>query len=138
MYREDAVRDADFSTQPCQPSGERVGHRCVIDDSGLGDPQTRDARGLRLTFSDLFARKSFELYSVRAAACLQRGQPWKLFFAYGNNELSTPAMRNVFLLTKPVHRAQPVSAQAGFQRSRFVVQPGMNDSAVMSGLVRGK
>ena len=75
--------------------------------------------------------------AIRNSALMQLLQPGNLFSSGGDHELATLFERNTVLLAKALHGRCSGDTVASLQRASFVVETGMDDSAVMSGLMGG-
>src|SRR6202522_78204 len=74
---------------------------------------------------------------VSFAAPPQFFETRQLGFAGGDDDLAAPFMRNAVLAAKFHHGRGSGHAQPRLQRSRLVVDPGVDDTAVVSALVAG-
>src|SRR5688572_22396542 len=92
---------------------------------------------MRLVFSNLIrSQPSNSLEAVGFSTPMQFFEPRKLGCICRNDNLPATLMRDPVLLAEAVHRFAPFDAILCFQRARFVVQTGMDDAAVVAGLMR--
>ena len=76
-------------------------------------------------------------HAVLAAAALQLVEARHLGRSAGHDQLAAALVRDPLRLAVLVHAPRARHAQPGFQRSRLVVDAGMDHPAVVAGLVAG-
>lgn len=121
----------------------RLSHRLAyegeVHDAGVGHPQPGYAHRVRLALANLVGRQPGDpRQPIGFAAALEFLQPGQLLLPGGDDDLAAPFVGDVVLPAKAVHRLAPLDAQARLGAVRFVVKPGVDHAAVVSGLVGGQ
>lgn len=93
---------------------------------------------MRLNFAQLFSADHAQVrQAVGLASALQFLKTRQLGFSCCHDYLSAHLMWNVVLAAELHHGRRSGDTEAGLERTRFVVNAGMNDSAVVAALVAG-
>ena len=92
---------------------------------------------MRLDLADRVALEpAHARHAVRLRAPLELAQALDLGLVDGDDELAALHVREVVLGAVGAEESDPTPAELGFQRSRRVVDPGVDDAAVTAGLVQ--
>ena len=93
---------------------------------------------MRLNFAQLFPLQQPQSDETVGLSPLQQFlEPWNLFFAGGHDDLATDFMLQVVFAAKFHHGGGSLDAKLCLQRSRLVVNAGVNHAAVVSALMTG-
>ncbi len=118
---------------------ESLGESRVVDDAGFGHMEGADAGGMGFVFGDLlFFQPANSFESVGEASFVQGLEAWQLFGFGGDDDLAAYFVRYVLGTAKFQKESVSFSAIEGFERARLIVDAGVDDAAVASGLVFGK
>ena len=117
--------------------GEHLHDARVVDDAGLRDVQPGDAGDVRLELADLLGPEPpHAVEAVRAPAALELVERRQLASRRGDDDLAAALVRHAVLLAEAVHELAALDAVPRLQRARLVVEAGVDDAAVVAGLVR--
>src|SRR6185436_12026983 len=122
-----------------RPDVIRVGVRdgTEVDDPGPGRPQPADPGGVRLELPDPLRADGLEPFdAIRAGLRLERLEPRQLVLRQGHDQLADPLDLDPPLRAVRLQRDLALAAEAGLQRARRVVEAGVDDAAVVAGLMR--
>ena len=117
--------------------GQRPRDAPVVDNAGAGYQQGGKPGDARLERGECRARDLMHLDIIELTAYFQITEALHLDRCGGDNEFAAVLDRNAVLSAKLLGFAIPSAAQACFQGARCIVHTGVNDSAVMTGLVGG-
>jgi tRNA-modifying protein YgfZ len=135
---EHAVIRADGAPLVGGDPGIRLGHLLVIDDAGLRHQKAGDTADMRLVLADFFGAQPFQPFeAVGVPAPLQLVQSRQLTRLDRHDELATAIVGNAVLGAEAVHRLPADHAIPGTQGAGLVIQPRVNDAAVVAGLMGG-
>ena len=84
-----------------------------------------------------WANRTQPKQSVRLSTPAQFVEPWEFFFLGCDDDLSANPVGNSMLRAELHHLRGARDTEAGLERTGFVVNAGVNDSAVVSTLVAG-
>ena len=116
--------------------GVGVGDRPVVDDAGPRRPQPADPERVRLELPDPLRTDRLEaLDAVLAGLRLERLEARQLVLRQGHDELADPLDLDPPLGAVRLERDLALAAEAGLERTRRVVEAGVDDAAVVAGLV---
>ena len=119
--------------------GVGLGDLCVVDNACLGGVEGGDTSGVRLkTFQFVGADSSKTGDAIGNTASVKLFEGWNFRFVNGDDYLAAFLVRDVALVTVLSEEPGAFYAVAGLEGTRSVVDPGMDDAAVMAGLVPGE
>src|SRR6185437_7188136 len=108
----------------------------VVDDTGRRAPQRPDPGRVRLDLADPLGPDDLEPgHPVRLGPRAQRVEPAELVVRHGDDELPAALERDRVTLAVRLELGLARTAQSGLERARRVVQAGVDDAAVVAGLV---
>ena len=95
-----------------------------------------DACGVRFQFLDFLSIDLFDFgKAIGQAPIINHFQRRQLFFTRGYDDLATQLILDLFFFTEIYELPITFGAVFGFQTSGFIINTGMDNSAVMSCLV---
>ncbi len=113
-------------------------HRDEVDDAGLRHPQPGDADGVRLVLDDLFRPQAAQAHqTVGLSAALELVEARDLLRLGRHHQLAADLVRDAVLGAQLDQSAPAGDALARLVRSRLVVETGVDDAAVVTGLMAG-
>src|SRR3974390_2210944 len=131
------VKD-DFAAAGGDQLGVLVGDVFVIHDAGGGHEQGADAVGVRFKFAELVALEQAQAGdSVGDSALMQFLKARDFVGSGGDDQLAALLVGNGVLGAEALHGGASGDAVARLERAGAVVEAGVNDAAVVSGLVGG-
>jgi hypothetical protein len=138
-HRGDRGGEQDAATARPQLQGERGADGHVVDDGGTRRVERRDPRDVGLDLAHAAPVQPDEAgHLVAARPILDVGETRQLAVVEGDDQLAELLVGQAVLGAEvPQHRAAP-PAQPGLQRSRLVVEAGVDHPAVVPGLVGGE
>ena len=104
---------------------------CVVNDPGVGRMQGGNAIGVWLNFTQLVATELRHAHTVRQCSLVQHFKPRQLSGRGRDDQLADRLCRHAELGAEPVERRCPLNAELRLQRAGLVIDPGMNNAAVM-------
>lgn len=108
----------------------------IIDDAFLGNEKRGDATDVGFPFPGLLGRQpSQALKTIRGPALLQIFQESAFGFVRGDDQLPALVVPNAVFTAKPEHLLQSRDGEAGLCGSWTIIKAGMEDPAIVSGLV---
>ena len=117
-------------------ASDMVGNRGKVDDTGAGNAESVDADCGRLEFADLARSKTPQrIEAVRTPPPFEFVKRSDLRSAGRYDHFARSPMGNPGLGAELVHLPRSLYCQAGLERSRAVVETGVNDTAVVATLV---
>ena len=133
---EDSRASRHAGTRRGEPGHQRVADAGIVHNALLRDAQGGHAAHVRLDLAHLAgAEPSQAFQAVGAAARFQVAETGHLGLVGGHHDFAADLVRDAVLQAKRHHLADARNRQARFDRSGFVIQPGMQHAAVMAGLV---
>jgi hypothetical protein len=116
---------------------ERSGHESEVDDAGRGRVERGEPADVWLELPELVRPQPAEPRDlVRVAAPLELVEARQLGLTDGDDRLAAATGRDPARAAEVVELARAGDAEPRLQRARFVVDAGMDDAAVASGLVQ--
>ena len=133
----DAGQDVTISAPRAR---DLVGHRQrdapEVDDAGSRAPEPLDARGVRLDLEDALTADVLEArHAVRQRPLAQGGESRQLAVIERHHELAAVVERDVVRLGEGFDIGLALAAESCLERAGRVVQAGVEDAAVVAGLV---
>ena len=117
-------------------AGVCVGDAHIVHDAGMRRPQRADAGGVRLNLRQAFRPYDFQIrHAVGDAALVQVLQPAQLAFVGRHDNLAAGVVFNLVRIAEGHQSVFPAHAEPRFPRTGAVINAGMDDAAVMPGLV---
>ena len=118
--------------------GILVGNIFVVHDSGGGNVQGADALAMGFELAKLVAIEQAQAGdAVGDAALVQLREARNFFGSGGHNQLAALFVRNAVLGAEALHRGASGDAVARLERAGAVVEAGVDDAGVVSGLMGG-
>src|SRR6266404_7753596 len=127
-----------LAAEPNQSPSHRLCHPRIVHYASLIYPESGETDHLWLTFPDLFRPYPLEAHTVRAASLLQQCQARQFVNPNCHYQLSATPSRHAFFGAEAIHRLLTVAAHPRLERPGFVIEAGMDDAAVVSGLMPGE
>ena len=126
----------DFASSLGDQLGIFLRHRGVVHNAGRGNLQGPQSAAMRLDFAELFGLEHAQSRNfVRNPALVQLLQPRNFLRTGRDYELAAFLERNSLLPAKALHGSRAGHAVARLQRTGFVIETGVNDPAVVPGLM---
>ena len=118
---------------------EGLGDLPVVDDRGGGRVDRADGRGVRLDLAEVVPVEEPEaLDAVGGAALEERLEPRQLGLRGGDDHLADRVDADPVLRAELLHQPGALDAEPRLVRAGLVVDPRVDDAAVVPGLVRGQ
>jgi enoyl reductase-like protein len=129
----------DLATARLNLMGHHTGYGGEVDDSFLGYTKSGEADGVRLKFANLFVAEQLQAFEAIRSAALQQGMQARHFVLLcRQHDLPAQFMGYIVLHAKVDHPANALNSQASLCRTRLVVQPTVQNTAVVSGLMAAR
>src|SRR5436309_975307 len=120
-------------------ASKRCRNLAVIDNCRVRNMQGAQARCVRLNFAKFFGGEEREArHAVGGSAPVQFFEHRYLGNITGHNDLATLMVAHRVFVAEASEQLTPTRASARLGRAGFVVNAGVNDAAVVTGLVVGK
>ena len=130
---------ADLTAMAADDVGVRAGDRDVIDDAGRADPQGLETGRVRLDLAQALGTDHLEAgRRIGGAAPMQLLQARQLVGSGGDHHLAADLVGDAVHLGERHHFARPLHRVARLQGPGLVVDAGVDDAAVVTGLMRGE
>jgi len=111
----------------------------VISDAFLGHVNGGDAGGVRFDFFDFVAIEFAQAFkAVGIAAFPQSFKTREFVRSGGDDDFPALFVGDLVLAAEGEHLLQTTDGELGFVRTRFVIEAGVEDAAVVAGLVLAK
>src|SRR5262245_34400182 len=136
---ENLFHQANITAARSYPGGVSLGNFLIIDNAGFRDTESLDSNGMRLELFEPLGSDYFQaLEPVGDASTMQLIEPRQLFLARCYHHFSAQFIGHRIFVAEFDQRFSPGNTAPSLQRPRAIVQPGMNDTAVVAGLVLGQ
>ena len=112
-------------------------HHPIVHNSGRGYTDRFDAADVGFGFAHFLEGQSLQLEFVRDPALVQSLEQRFLLRARGDNQLATDLVRNRMFPAEGDHGVVTHPGEACFEAARAIVNAGVNDATVPTGLVSG-
>src|ERR1043166_2422049 len=133
---ENFVRCANFAAGRSNLTGISSGNFFVVDNSGGGHDQRLHTQSIGFQLFEPLAPDYFEtLKSIRKPATMKLVEPRYLLLAGGDDDFPAQLVGDIVLIAEFNERFPTGHAGAGFERTGAIVKSGMNDAAIVAGLV---
>ena len=117
----------------------RLGDLLVIDDARLRHEQPGHAGNVRLMFLDLLGREPAHAgQTIGPAPAFEVVQGGNFARFRGDDDFAAAFMADVVLLAEAIHFLPADGAILGLEGTGLVVEPAVNDAAVVAGLMGGQ
>ena len=136
---DDFLPEDDFASETLDFFGVLGGDGGVIDDSGLGHPQPLDPGAVGFDLADFVGGEGTQaIEAVGDAAATEFLESRQFKGVGGDDNFATNLVRDGFGTAEVEELLITGSAVGGFETSGFVVEAGVDDAAVVSGLMAGR
>src|SRR4030095_4816256 len=136
---ENLLRQANIPSRRPHPGGVSLGDFLVVDNAGFRDAESFDSDGMGLELFEPLSSDYFQaLQPVGHASTMKLIESWQLFLARCHDYFPAQFIRHRIFVAEFDQRFSSGDTAPGLQRSRAIVEPGMNDTAVVAGLVPGQ
>jgi hypothetical protein len=133
LDRADLAPERERASRGLDVARERTCHLGELDDARVRRVQSRQAAHVRLDLAQLVGVEPAQaLDAVRAPAALELVEPRQLTLARCDDQLADPHRADTGVLAVGVQLARTLHAQPRFQRTRRVVDAGVDHAAVRS------
>ena len=130
------VMGADLAAAPLDQFGVLAGDRAVIDDAGHRGIDRLDAGAVRLDLAEALRADQFQTrHAVRDAALVEILEARQFVLLGRDDHLADHVVGDAVLLAEVDQLLLAGHAEARFQRAGRVVDAGVQDAAVMAGLM---
>ena len=131
------ILTAHLATPDAHQVGVRLGHLHVIDDARRRHVQRAHARGVGFEFAQPFGADHFQPFDpVGRAAAMEFLQPRQFIFRRSHDDLAAAFVWNVVPIAEVGQQLSAPHARLGLERAGLVIDAGVDDSAVVAGLMR--
>ena len=127
----------DLAAELRQPARHYPGHFCVIDDAGAGRQDGTEPGDVWLDRPELCFAEQFDLDAVLQRALVQGEHALVLSGVRRYDQLAALFVPDIVVPAEAQGCRKPFAAQFGFKAARFVVDAGVDYTAVMAALVAG-
>jgi len=115
---------------------QRAADRWIVDDPFFGDEDRRDTADMRLALTRLIGGQHAQTrQSVRHPSAKQLLEPRKFLGGRRDDDLAAHFVTDSVFLAEALHLPNSVHGESRLERTRSVVQTGMEHAAVMSALM---
>ncbi len=128
----------DLCSGGAQDPGHGLAHLRVVHDAAGGREQCRHTGHVGLTAAQLCAVETLQTQSIGSGTLQQRFHPDDLGVVGGHDQFAGVTVGDALLVTEFARASRAGRAQLGLQRAWLVVDPGVDDPAVVAGLVTGE
>ena len=118
--------------------GQLLRHEPIIDDARRAGQDRTHPADLGFGMPELRLVEQFDVDPVLPGPLEQCQHALVLFGVGGDDELAALLVGDVVVVTETNRFAHAAPAEIGFQAARLVVDAGVNDAAVVPGLVEGQ
>ncbi len=134
----DLLNQPHLHAAPFELIFECVAYAHVVGDAGVGRPQPGDAGRMRFDFFELRRVDPFDAgHAVGRGAPMQLAELFEFTLMRGHDDLAAALVGDAVRLAEVIHARGAVHAQLRLERAGFVVDAGVDDTAVVPGLMRG-
>ncbi len=110
----------------------------IVHDSAFRDVYGPDACGMRLDLEKSFPVDDFAIHPIFLSPPVDLFHPRNFLFAQGYDDLAAKFVLDTVFLAKSLHGQFAFAAIDRLEGTGFVINSGMKDAGIMSGLVLGQ
>ncbi len=110
----------------------------IVHDSAFRNVDGPDASGMGLDLEKSFPVDDFAIHPIFLSPPVDFFHPWNFFFIQGHDDLAAKFVLDTVFLAKILHGQFAFAAIDRLEGTGFVINSGMKDAGIMSGLVLGQ